>query len=293
MSGATTPAGRRRAAARAAGAASAPRPRTAAPPRRPSPKRRAAPKRTARARPKLGVRTSRTRGGRFRRRAMIALVAAAALAIAYFAWFRDSSLVAVSHVNVTGLAGDDSGPATAALTKAAEGMTTLDVDQGRLDAVAAQYPEIASVSADASFPHSMALRVVERPPAMIARDGSRQVPVAADGTVLAGVNVPSGERLPTFPVSQLPAAGRLQGDALREARVLGAAPGALRGEISGVSFGSSRGVTVGLHGGIQVRFGSAAGASTKWAAAAAVLADRRLGTLAYVDVRVPKRPAVG
>ena len=52
-------------------------------------------------------------------------------------------------------------------------------------------------------------------------------------------------------------------------------------------------MTIDLHGGIQIRFGSASAAPTKWAAAAAVLADRRLGSLAYIDVRVPKRPAVG
>ena len=31
----------------------------------------------------------------------------------------------------------------------------------------------------------------------------------------------------------------------------------------------------------------------KWAAVAAILADRQLTSLSYVDVRVPDRPAVG
>jgi cell division septal protein FtsQ len=139
----------------------------------------------------------------------------------------------------------------------------------------------------------MTLRVVERPPVMVAEDGGRQVAVAADGTVLPGVAVPSGAKLPAFSVSSIPATGLLSGQDLREALVLGAAPAALRSEIAGVSFRATRGITVDLHGGIQVRFGSATAAPTKWAAAAAVLADRHLASLAYVDVRVPKRPAVG
>jgi cell division protein FtsQ len=297
MSGATTPAGRRRAATRGARAATAPRAKTGTPPRgsaaRPSraesprparskPKLRARAKPKARPRSKVRAQPSRGRASRLRRRATVALVAAVALAIGYFAWFRDSSLVAVTHVTVSGLGGD-SNPAAAALTRAAEGMTTLDVDQARLDAVAA----------NPSFPHGMALRVVERPPVMIARDGGRRVPVAADGTVLVGVDAPPGTKLPTVAVNPLPATGRLTGQAGREARVLGAAAGPLRSEVAGISWRASRGITVVLHGGIQVRFGSASAAPAKWAAAAAVLADRRLDSLAYVDVRVPKRPAVG
>ena len=36
-----------------------------------------------------------------------------------------------------------------------------------------------------------------------------------------------------------------------------------------------------------MRFGSASKSTQKWAAAAAVLADPKLTSLAYVDVRVP------
>src|SRR5439155_8044016 len=129
---------------------------------------------------------ARSRARLLLRRVAIVGVLAAALAVTYFAWLRDSSLVAVTNVEIDGLSGGVSNPAAAALTDAAKGMTTLDVDQGRLDTVAARYPEIASVTADPSFPHGMTLQVVERPPALIARDGGRRVAVAADGTLLVG-----------------------------------------------------------------------------------------------------------
>jgi cell division protein FtsQ len=228
-----------------------------------------------------------------RRWAIVAALAVGGLAAGYYGWFRDSSLVAVTHVEVRGLPGGGGSPAVAALTRAGEGMSTLDVDRGRLDGVAAQYPEIASVSADPAFPHGLTIDVTARPPVLIARDGGRAVPVAGDGTLLVG-DRPSGRpSLPSIAVHPLPAGGRLTGRPLEEAALLGAAPAALRREVSAVSFSGRTGVTLTLRGGIDIRFGTPAGARTKWAAAAAVLADRRLTTLAYVDVRIPSRPAVG
>jgi cell division protein FtsQ len=285
---ASTAAGRRRAAAGAKRAGAAPaRSQPVAPPRR-APKARPAPRPRAKPRPR-----GRLRGGSLRRRAAIVVVAAAALAIGYFGWLRDSSLVAVKTVTVTGLGGAHAGTAVTALESAARGMTTLDVDEARLDAVAARFPEIVSVSADAHFPNGMTIDVVERPPALLARDGRRVVPVAADGTLLVDDQVGDRSKLPTLPVHPLPASGRLAGQPLREALVLGATPAPLRGQVSGVSFSDAAGVTVTLRGGIDVRFGGATAAAAKWAAAAAVLADPRLTTLDYVDVAVPKRPAVG
>ena len=216
-----------------------------------------------------------------------------ALVVFYYGWFRDSSLVAVSSVKVEGLTGGAANPAAIALTDAAKGMTTLDVDAGRLEEVAARFPAIASVSADPSFPHGMTIRVVDRPPVLLARDGPRTVPVAGDGTLLVGEEPPKEAKLPTVAVHPLPGSGRLGGNALEQALVAGAAPAPLRRELAGLSFSHEDGVTATMRGGIHLRFGSAGAARAKWAAAAAVLADRRLTTLAYVDLRVPQRPAVG
>jgi cell division protein FtsQ len=172
-------------------------------------------------------------------------------------------------------------------------MTTLHVDQGRLDETAARFPEIASVSADASFPHGLTIHVTQRPPVLVAHDGGRDVPVAGDGTLLTGDASPGVDKLPRVPVDRLPASGRLSGAARGEALVLGAAPAPLAREVRGVGSNSDHGVTVELRGGIRVRFGTPAAARGKWLAAAAVLADKRVTTLSYVDVQVPKRPAVG
>ena len=222
---------------------------------------------------------------------MVAALAAGVLAIGYFAWFRDSSLVAIHDVKVEGAAGADRGRIVAALTDAAEGMTTLHVQTDRLAVAVSDFPTVASVSADPSFPHGLAIQVTERQPALIATDGDHQVPVAPDGSLLPGVH-PSG-RLPVLKLTSLPSSGRLGGEALAQALVVGAAPAPLRPLIASTSVTRDYGVVVTMRGGIAVRFGTEDRAAAKWAAAAAVLADPKLQSLAYLDVRVPERPAVG
>jgi cell division septal protein FtsQ len=214
-----------------------------------------------------------------------------ALAAGYFLWLRDSSLVAVTSVKVEGLEHSDRRPIVRALTRAAETMTTLNVDVERLEAVAARFPTIESVSADASLPRSLTIEVVERPPALLAIVAGRDVPIAADGTVLRGAEVDEG--LPRIEVPSLPESGGLRGEALGRALVAAAAPEPLAPLIRRVKRSPESGVEVRMRGGIMLRFGTAASAGTKWSAAAAVLADPRLESVAYVDVRVPRRPAVG
>jgi cell division protein FtsQ len=235
--------------------------------------------------------SARSRWVAWRRRALVVALAAGVLAIAYFAWFRDSSLVAVNDVRVEGATSTDRDRIVSALTDAARGMTTLHVQTDRLRAAVSGFPTVASVSADPSFPHGLTIHVTERRPVLVVADGDRQVPVAADGSLLPGVKVSAA--LPHLRVSSLPGMGRLGGEALSEARALGAAPPPLRPLIAGAALTHDYGVVVALRGGIAVRFGTADRPAAQWAAAAAVLADPKLTSLAYVDVRVPERPAVG
>jgi hypothetical protein len=99
-------------------------------------------------------------------------------------------------------------------------------------------------------------------------------------------------RLPRLPLSEPPASGRLSGPVLQQARVLGAAPAALRPYLSSSYYGEL-GVDVELSSGIELRFGDASQAAAKWKAAAAVLADPSITELGYVDLHAPGRPSVG
>ncbi len=223
---------------------------------------------------------------------MIAIVALVALGAGYLFWLRDSSLVAVSDVEVVGVIGPEREQVVAELTQVGEQMTTLHADPERIERAAARFPTVDSVSVDPNFPHGLRIEINERPPRLVASAAGEQVPIAADGTVLAGVPAPE-EGLPVLELEQIPAAGSLTGEALEQALVLGAAPAPLRPLIEEVKLGDDYGVELTLRGGISIRFGTGERVVEKWNAAAAVLADPKLTAAGYVDVRVPERPAVG
>jgi cell division septal protein FtsQ len=122
--------------------------------------------------------------------------------------------------------------------------------------------------------------------------GSDAVAVGADGQILAWLPLSEEESLPRLPLSAPPKSGRLAGPVLQQARILGAAPATLRPYIESSYYGES-GVDVKLRSGIELRFGDASQASTKWKAAATVLADPSIVALDYVDLHAPGRPAVG
>jgi len=318
---AATPAGRNRSsaakpAAKKAGRATAKptsKPKSAAAAkRRPSgaskrvrnpkrPAKRGAPARTE-ARPKLLAslrrgrkRTRKRRSGQISWRYRLGLAAILAIAVGggYLFWLRDSSLVAIDNVDVVGVTSGDREQIVAELTAVGEGMTTLNVDSERIESAAAAFPTVDSVELDPNFPHGLRIEVDERPPALLVRSPGREVPVAADGTLLNGVPVGEDEPLPVVEVNEIPAEGSLAGEPLEQALIAGAAPEPLRPLIEAVDHSDETGVTVHLRGDIPVRFGSGARAAEKWAAAVSVLADPKLDALTYVDVRVPERPAAG
>ena len=67
-------------------------------------------------------------------------------------WLRDSSLVAVDEVSVTGLTTEDAERVRAALTAAAARMTTLHVDRERLEQAVAAYPVVRDARGDHRLP---------------------------------------------------------------------------------------------------------------------------------------------
>ena len=294
-SSASTAAGRRRAAARGSKPAA---PRRKPAPRglaRPAPKRRAVKKRPVHAR-RTATAKPKARAARgslsWRWRAGLAIAIVAALGIAYFGWFRDSSFVAVNDVQVKGVTSDDRTQIVTALTHAGEDMTTLHVRTDDLEAAVSRFPTVAGVKADANFPHGLTIDVSERSATMVASDGEHQMAVAADGTVLPGVDA-ADDGLPTVDVDKVPESGTLTGVPLQEALVIGGAPPQLRALIEHTSYKGENGVTLSMKGDVELRFGDGERAAQKWAAAAAVLADPKLTAVTYVDLRVPERPAVG
>ena len=122
--------------------------------------------------------------------------------------------------------------------------------------------------------------------------GEEAVAVSADGEILAWLALPEEVRLPSLPLAAVPEKTRLGGPLLEQARVLGAAPAALRPYVES-SYRGTSGIDVELRSGIELRFGDATRAEEKWQAAAAVLANPSIEALDYVDLHAPRWPAAG
>jgi cell division protein FtsQ len=239
------------------------------------------------------VRAALTPSPRARRWLLISVVVAALLVALYMLWLRDSSFVAVEQVTVTGLTSEDSERVRTALAATAETMTTLHVDQGRLQDAAAAFPVVARVEAKPEFPHGMTIHVVEHRPVALAVAGGAEQPIAGDGSVLEGIAV-EGD-LPTIALHVTMPQRRLGPGAARDAAlVAGAAPPVISRRVDSIAReGGARGVVAELEDGTELVFGTTEALAAKWAAAIRVLAAEDAAGATYVDVRIPERPVAG
>lgn len=229
----------------------------------------------------------------WRRRVVAAFLVTAVLTAVYLFWFRNSSIVRVERVQVTGLSSAPDAPRLrSALTQAAQGMTTLHVDQARLEQVVAGAPVVRAITVTPDFPHGLVIRVTENRPVALLATGGHNVPIAADGTLLQGVD--ASTTLPTIRTTAQPAGRRLgAGPALDRVTVAAAAPPALLPKIASITIQPGKGFVAQLSDGPAIWLGGFARIDEKWAAAAAVLAQQSSQGADYVDVRLPERPVAG
>jgi cell division protein FtsQ len=229
-------------------------------------------------------------------RRLAGALAALALLGGGWLWLRDSSLVAVEHVQIRGVQGVDAGEIDAALQVAARRMSTLNVNVAALRAAVKPFRVVRDLSVSTSFPHGLRIDVVEQlPVAVLSADGVRTA-AAADGVVLgSGPLAGQANSLPAIALASPagpPGAHVRDATTRAELSVLGAAPGVLLGWVAKV-YSGSEGLTVAMRGGVSIYFGAATRARAKWLAAARVLADPSSAGATYVDVRDPERPAAG
>jgi len=194
----------------------------------------------------------------------------------------------VDEVRITGLGSPQTAEIRAALTAAAQDMSTLHVREELLRTAVARYPIVADVRATGDFPGLLMVQVAEHLPVAAVQVGGRTIAVAGDGTLLRGVTVGA---LATIAV-KAPPAGRTLRDPLARAqvRILAAAPAALRARVTRMSTGA-RGLQAHLKDGPVVAFGAPDRLAAKWAALAAVIADPSSAGATMIDVTVPESPA--
>lgn len=219
-----------------------------------------------------------------------AALAVAALIFGGFLWLRDSSLVRVKEVRVTGVSGFGAAAVRSALDAAARDMTTLHVDESALRAAVARYPLVRDVRASAHPPHRLEIRVVERVPVGVFAAGASPVVVADDGVLLRGVPAKGLAEIGT----RVPPGGARVGDRKTAAKVavLVEAPPRLRARIARVTLGR-HGLQARLGSGLVIRFGDGRDLPAKWTSARSVMRDPAAAAATYIDVRIPERPVAG
>jgi cell division protein FtsQ len=228
---------------------------------------------------------------KLRRRLIVAVLLAAAFFALYRFWFRESSFVSVQHVTVTGLTTNDAPRITTALTAAAHDMSTLKLDQSALNSAVTAFPIVKSVQAQASFPHTLKIHVVEQEPVAVLSVGGERLLLAPDGSVLR--DVATGH-----PLALIKSGGAVPQNmltdrvALSSLHIAAAAPVALAGRIITIAH-EKEGIVAHMRGGPNLIFGNDSTPFAKWAAAAAVLADSSSKGATYIDVRIPGRAVAG
>lgn len=192
---------------------------------------------------------------------------------------------------MTGASGPQAARIDAALEAAAHGMTTLDMNVGKLRAAVAQFPSVKDVRVSTAFPNGLRIRVIERQAVAVLAAPSQHVVVAGNGTVLRDVSSVQG--LPTIPVAAVPGSRVSDRRTLAILAVLAAAPYQLLDHAQAATENPAHGVVVQLRNGPSLFFGEPGLESAKWTAASDVLADPGSAGAGYIDVTDPRRPAAG
>jgi cell division protein FtsQ len=230
---------------------------------------------------------------RFRRsflRGFAAVIVLAGLGVGGWLWLRDSSLVAVTAVRVTGATSSDESRIRSALESAARDMTTLHVREDILNDVVSRFPSVAGLEVDKDFPHRLSIHVLEHRPVAAVEVGGRRTPVSGSGVVLTGVH--ADDDLPTIRRDELPGS-RIDDARTKAALAIAAeAPRPLLARSERLWWGDE-GLTLDLRDGPPLVFGTRDDAAAKWAAAARVLAEPSAAGATYLDLRVPGRVAAG
>lgn len=229
-------------------------------------------------------------GGAALRRAGVVGLVAAVLGAAFLV-VRESSVLRVRDVFVTGVSSGQEAKVRAALRAAAADMTTLHVREDELRAAVAPYASVADLRVDTELPGKLTIDVVERRPAAIVVAGGQRIAVDERGALLRGLR-PAGA-LPVVRLDHMPVSGRVEDRSARAAiAILGGAPDELLERVERARSGP-KGLQLELVRGPDLIFGSASRLRAKWAAAARVLADTGAQGAVYLDLRIPERTAAG
>ena len=221
-----------------------------------------------------------------------ALLAAGALA---YVGARESSLFALRSIQISGAPPRVAAHVRAALEPLA-GRSLLAVNRGDVERRLAGLSDVAGVSFDRDFPHTLRVFVSPAHSIAVLRRGPAAWIVSSDGRVIRTADLLAARKLPRIWIPRTAAVdvGMPVGDAnaARAVQALAIARRAGFGTRIAVVRSTDRELTFVLAGGTELRFGDASSVALKLAVAKRVLPLVQ-SSGGYVDVTVPGRPIAG
>ena len=229
-------------------------------------------------------------------RSLLVCFALVGLAAGAYAIARSTSLFAIEQVEVRG-AYPEAAARVRSTLKPIAGTSLLTLAPDDVEERVAALAEVASVSYDRSFPHTLVVTVQLEEPAVVVRRGEESWLVSLRGRVVRPVERGAHPGLPRVwvaPATRLTAGGYV-GDPAAERAIRAVA--ALRAEPLPTAVRSVRGergeLAFRLVSGVELRLGTEADLPLKLAVAARILRElppRWQGGPTTLDVSVPERP---
>jgi cell division protein FtsQ len=218
----------------------------------------------------------------------------AAGAAAYFG-ARESSLFALRSVEISGAPPRVAEHVRAAL-RPLDGKSLLALDRTDVEGRLTKLSDIAGVSFDRDFPHTLKVLVTPAHSIAVLRRGMSAWILSSDGHVIRTAGVFDAPRLPRFWVPRATSVDVgmtiVEGDAARAVAAVAAARRARFAERIATVRSTESELTFVLATGPEVRLGDSAAVELKLAVAGRLLSLVR-STAGYVDVSVPARPIAG
>jgi cell division septal protein FtsQ len=240
---------------------------------------------------------SRARGRR--RLTLLACVFGLIAAVAGYQLLKASSVFAVRSIVVRGGTPALDSQVSAAMADAVSGRNLLAVNTSPLRASILRIPYVKAARVDRAFPNTLAVTLLVERPAVVATSGHSSWLISSDGRVLAQAKQVRKLHLPR---ALLPSGLALKVGSVARQHSVVVALHALAdtpawfvrqtGNIAEVVAQPSQPLTLVLRGGPQVRLGSPDQLDVKLQVAARLLGTPHAGSLAYIDVSAPTRPAL-
>jgi cell division protein FtsQ len=181
------------------------------------------------------------------------------------------------------------------VTRDLVGRSLVAIDAGEVEGKLRTLPEVAGVSVDRAFPHTLIVRVApERPVAVIRRGHSAWLATGA-GKIVREIETGTERGLPRLWLARgatVRVGGQVPAGLISATRALaGAHAAGLGGRVKGIRTTGDE-LTLVLRRGTEIRLGRPADVGLKLAIARRVLGLVD-GGVSYVDVSVPQRPVAG